>query len=106
MKKMLPRSLALVSAALVMPVLLAGCADIDPYYSEYKWQPQGTPSGNLAAMVVDPMDLVRGRGSDETDGGRAAAVITKWQKDGPGAKPLTGIGSVGSPSGGSGSGGS
>jgi type IV pilus biogenesis protein CpaD/CtpE len=63
---------------------MAGCADIDPYRRAGMWQPEGLADGNMAAMVVTPTDLARGRGSDEGDGGRAAAAVIKWGKAGPG----------------------
>lgn len=75
---------------IMVPVLLAGCANLDPYRRDYMWQPNGSPAGDFAAQVANPMDLVKGRGTDDVDGGRAAAVIAKWNKDGPGAKPLSG----------------
>lgn len=42
-------------------VLLAGCAETDPYSRPDMWQPQGANAANLAAMVEHPSDLVRGR---------------------------------------------
>ncbi|MBV8912810.1 MAG: hypothetical protein JOZ05_07215 [Acetobacteraceae bacterium] len=46
-------------------VLLAGCAETDPYRRPGMWQPEGANAANLAAMVELPSDLVRGR-SDRT----------------------------------------
>jgi hypothetical protein len=43
-------------------LLLGGCAQIDPYTREDMWQPNGANSLNLAAMVVQPSDLIRGHG--------------------------------------------
>jgi hypothetical protein len=43
--------------------LLAGChgASLDPYQRTDVWQPEGTNDGNLAAMVANPNDLIRGQ---------------------------------------------
>ena len=43
-------------------LVLAGCAAIDPYRRPGMWQPSGAPTGNLAVMLENPYDLVRGRG--------------------------------------------
>ncbi|MBV8093974.1 MAG: hypothetical protein JO110_12200 [Acetobacteraceae bacterium] len=43
-------------------LLLAGCAASDPYRRPGTWQPNGAVAGNLAVMLQDPYDLVRGRG--------------------------------------------
>lgn len=72
---------------LALPLLAAGCADLDPYRREGMWQPEGVVQGNMAAMVANPTDLVRGRGTDEGDGGRGASAILKWAKAGPGGGP-------------------
>ena len=34
----------------------------DPYYRTDVWQPNGANAANIAAMVADPHDLIRGRG--------------------------------------------
>lgn len=75
------------SLLLAMPFILTGCADIDPYKREYMWQPEGIANGNLALQVANPMDLVRGRGSDTADGGWAAAAIVRRDSQGPGGGP-------------------
>jgi type IV pilus biogenesis protein CpaD/CtpE len=58
----------------------------------------GTNEANIAAMVANPADLVRGRGQDTTDGGTAAQPIQRLLTDRP--KPLykpapTGAGAAG-----------
>jgi type IV pilus biogenesis protein CpaD/CtpE len=45
-------------------LLLTGCADRDPYRRTDVWQPTGANAANLAAMVANPYDLIRGHGSD------------------------------------------
>jgi type IV pilus biogenesis protein CpaD/CtpE len=46
-------------------LLMAGCAETDPYRRPGMWQPEGANAANIAAMVERPSDLVRGR-SDRT----------------------------------------
>ena len=41
---------------------LAACQDMDPYARTDVWQPTGANAGNIAAMVANPHDLIRGRG--------------------------------------------
>jgi type IV pilus biogenesis protein CpaD/CtpE len=50
--------------------LLAGCAP-DPFAAPPSWNFTGANGANLAAMVADPMDLVRGR----SDGGGASGQL-------------------------------
>ena len=90
---------------LAIPLCVAACQDIDPYRREYMWQPEGIANGNLAAQVVEPMDLVRGRGSDTTDGGWAAAAVIKRDSAGPGGGPALSGGDFSPGGGGSSSGG-
>ncbi len=47
---------------LIVLVALAGCAETDPYDRAGTWQPGGVNDRNLAAMVADPRDLLRGHG--------------------------------------------
>ena len=93
----------LIHIALLGSLLtLAGCEDLDPYNRPYVWHPTGAPQANLAVMVADPNDLIRGHGGAKPDGGLAAAAVTRLQQDK--AKPLLNPGS-GSGGGGGGSGG-
>jgi type IV pilus biogenesis protein CpaD/CtpE len=97
--------MALLAAVLV----LAACQEMDPYTKSYVWQPTGANAGNIAAMVANPNDLIRGRGVVRTDSRESNAAIGHIWSDTP--KPLLdpgGSGSTGAPSGsgsGSGSGG-
>ena len=50
------------ASGIAVVVLLAGCAETDPYLRPGMWQPTGANTINLAAMVANPRDLVRGRG--------------------------------------------
>ena len=42
---------------------LSACAATDPYEKSGMWQPTGANARNLAAMVANPNDLIRGRGT-------------------------------------------
>jgi pilus assembly protein CpaD len=43
-------------------------------------------NSNLAAMVADPMDLIRGKSSDVTDTGSAIRAIKAWREAEPTSK--------------------
>jgi type IV pilus biogenesis protein CpaD/CtpE len=70
----------------VMLGLLAGCVDRDPYRRTDVWYPSGANAGNLAAMVANPNDLIRGHGVQKSDGKEAATAIDHIWVDKP--KPL------------------
>jgi hypothetical protein len=79
-----PRARQIVPTAVILPclgfALVAGCAQIDPYQRPGMWRPDGVNEGNIAAMVQDPRDLVRGhpaQGPEWTTG--TAAVDRLWQ---------------------------
>ena len=58
----------LIRVALIAAVLvLAACQQMDPYTRTDEWQPNGANAGNISAMVADPYDLIRGRGTDVSD---------------------------------------
>jgi pilus assembly protein CpaD len=46
-------------------------------------------NSNLAAMVADPMDLIRGKSSDVTDTGSAVRAIKAWREAEPTSKLWT-----------------
>ena len=85
---------------------LAACQDLDPYTRSGTWQPTGANQGNLAAMVANPYDLIRGRGLPATDSKEPTLAINRVSTDAP--KPLLdpGGGASGGSSGGGSSGGS
>jgi type IV pilus biogenesis protein CpaD/CtpE len=56
------------------------------------WLPVGVNSRNLAAMVVNPDDLVQGRGNTGADSPLAINAVTRLM-DGK-LKPLSGSGSM------------
>ena len=90
-----------VSVPLIAAIaLLAGCANRDPYQRLDVWRPTGANSANLAAMVANPHDLIRGHGTDrELTRAQGVAVDRIWTDQPKGF-------SGGAASGGSGSGGS
>lgn len=48
-------------------LLIAGCAQRDPYQRTDVWRPTGVNASNLAAMVANPADLIAGRGESRHD---------------------------------------
>ena len=88
----------LAKIALAGAVLaLAGCEEMDPYHRHDVWYPTGAPQANLAAMVANPNDLIRGRGDGKVDAQRAEMAVTRIRQDKPKILP--------NPTGGGGSGG-
>jgi hypothetical protein len=93
-------------------VALTGCDQIDPLKRPYMWHPTGVNEQNIAAMAVNPADLVHGHDSPqrrvvfESDG--VARLWTGHQlpllSDTPGAGSSGGSSTGGgAPSGGGGS---
>lgn len=76
------RGAAVVRWTVALSVLsAAGCQATDPFLRQGYWNPRGTNNANLATMVDDPMDLVRGRGDGPADGNLAAAAVTRLRRD-------------------------
>ncbi len=73
--------------------LLAGCGDLDPYRKPYAWHPTGANQANIAAMVANPQDLIRGRGSALTGSEPAILAIGRVRQDQP--KPIAATGGGG-----------
>ena len=58
----------------------AGADYLDPYKKPYTWQPTGAPTANLAAQLVNPHDLVSGRGGPEGNAKASSLAIGRiWQ---------------------------
>lgn len=85
-------------AAFGLVALLAGCAvPVD----ERGWVPTGANEANLRAMIADPQDLERGRGTTLADGDIDVRAVGRWRR-GEIELPQTGSGtSVGGGNGGS-----
>ncbi len=61
---------------------LAGCGqEYDPLTREGLWHPNHANRSNLALMVANPADLVRGTGAATGDGQLAAAAIDRLRND-------------------------
>lgn len=85
---LLPRGLRYGALAASL-IALAGCAGqnyLDPYQKPYTWHPTGAPAANIAAQVVDPHDLVAGRGSTREDTQESTVAVQHIWTDTP--KPL------------------
>lgn len=73
---------------------VAGCAQTDPYLRPGVWQPIGSNTLNLAAMVERPSDLIRGRGTAGTPGVEAAPAVARFWAGRPARLPNTATSSV------------
>lgn len=97
-------------ALFALLALLGGCngASLDPYQRTDVWIPEGANDGNLAAMVANPNDLIRGQ-SDTSPHYKlgTSAVDRLWRGEvgGAAAGNMGGAGAGGAASGGGGSGG-
>ena len=67
-------------------LVIAGCADNDPYRRTDVWYPSGSNAGNIAAMVARPSDLIAGHGVQGTDARQSVGAIDRVWLDRP--KPL------------------
>ena len=72
--------------AVLILAALCGCTAADPYAREGMWQPSGANSLNLAAMVSDPHDLIRGHGEAGAQPVQATTAMDRLLADK--AKPL------------------
>ena len=76
-----------VLALLLLPPALSGCATLDPYEKPGQWQPVGANARNLAAMVANPHDLLRGHGDGRITGAQATTPVTALLAGKPAALP-------------------
>jgi type IV pilus biogenesis protein CpaD/CtpE len=53
----------------------AGCEQRDPYLRTDVWRPTGANAGNIAAMVANPYDLIRGHGVTREDAKASALAV-------------------------------
>ena len=78
---------------------LAGCGqDYDPLTREGLWHPNHANRADLALMVANPADLVRGTGTATGDGQLAAAAVDRLRTDKVKKLPAADISSVGATS--------
>ena len=87
-------------------LMLTACQDMDPYTRTDMWQPTGANAGNIAAMVANPYDLIRGRGVTAVDSKASNIAIGHIWSDTPKALLDPGGASSGGGSGGGSAGGS
>ena len=88
MSRVMVRSCGL---AALTAILLAGCTgrELDPYDQAGMWQPEGVVQGNLAAMVVNPHDLILGRGTAAPSVKQASSAVDRlWKGNGPALTPV------------------
>jgi uncharacterized membrane protein YgcG len=95
---------ALTAAAAVSLLALAGCNELDPLKRPYMWTDQNVNEKNIAAMAVNPGDLIHGQDSPTRPARQdSEAVDRSWSAK---PVPLSGgggaSGSSGSSSGGGG----
>jgi len=85
---------------------LGGCGNRDPYQRTDVWRPTGANAANIAAMAVNPNDLISGRGVKRYDTRTSEPAVERlWMNRGGslsgGAAASSGGASGGSPGGGS-----
>jgi len=83
----------------LLVLLLAGCANTDPYRRADVWSPTGANAGNIAAMAANPHDLIFGRSANGADAHQAAGAVDRVWLDR--TKPLLTTGTA-APGGGGG----
>ena len=76
----MPLSFKLAAAGSLF--LLFACSPAtDPLYRDGLWQPSHVNHENLAQMVANPSDLVRGTGTTGADGQIASAAVDRLRND-------------------------
>ena len=72
-------SVSAIRAITALPFVLwlSGCAETEPYQKAGMWQPTGANALNLAAMVQNPADLIRGKGARGFDAREAGAPVQR-----------------------------
>ena len=92
-----------IAALLTVVTAVGGCVSRDPYNRTDVWRPTGANSANLAAMVADPRDLLRGHGTTRQSTKASAVAAERLWVDQPKSLPTAsggGGGGGGSPPGG------
>jgi type IV pilus biogenesis protein CpaD/CtpE len=70
-----------IAAATCLMGLLSGCDNLEAYQNNTSWHPTGANAANLAAEVVNPVDLTYGQPAAPSDGLAAAAAIDRLRHD-------------------------
>ena len=96
-----PTSLCRRSALLAL-LLLSGCngASLDPYQRTDVWTPEGANAGNLAAMVANPHDLIRGQSDTSPHYKQGSSAVDRLWRGETGVASIGNMGSGGGASGG------
>jgi hypothetical protein len=66
-----------LAAAALGLLTLSGCNQIDPLKRPYMWHATGVNEQNIAAMAVNPADLVHGRESSQRRVGLESDGVTR-----------------------------
>ena len=67
-------------ASLALTLLaIAGCAVTEPYLRAGTWRPTGVNEANIAAQIIQPSDLVRGRDYAPMDGTMPTAAVERYR---------------------------
>jgi len=80
---------------LLLLLLPAACAELDPFQRAGVWRPTAANDANLRAMVERPDDLAEGRGETNAAGFGAAAAVDRLRNDRIRPLPDSGISTVG-----------
>jgi hypothetical protein len=72
----MPRKIVLAATSVAI-LAVAGCEDYDPLYRDGVWHPMHVNRTDLTLMAANPADLVRGHGTQTTDGQVAAAAVQR-----------------------------
>ena len=94
----IPNAILIVQLAAAPALLgLAGCGQQnDPLTREGLWNPNHANHANLALMVANPADLVRGTGTGNADGQLAAAAVDRLRNDKVKRLPKTDVSNISS----------
>jgi len=94
------RATTLTLCAFAGLLTLSGCDQLDPMLRTDRWEPTGANAGNIAAMVADPHDLIRGHGDLFRESNDQSLAATRIMTDQPKAFSGGGGGGGAAPSGG------
>lgn len=68
-----------VFAVLTAATALGGCETYDPQVRQGLWHPVHSSHANTVLMAAYPADLVRGHGTNMTDGNLAAVAVERLE---------------------------
>jgi hypothetical protein len=95
-----PITRAMRAGAALGLLSLAGCDRIDPLTRPYMWHATGVNARNIAAMAVNPNDLIRGQDQPRRRAATEADAVDRVWTNKP--TPLAGGGGGGAAAGGGG----